>query len=281
MRPSIPNRRGLRSKSFVATTIACLLVSAPFSRAQQNRSAPELANESSIPLPSQPAGPPPTPVHTGLKELVKGIGRDFLLLPSRENLFWAIGGGAGALAAHQADDFVQQHLADNPEAEAFFKPGRVIGVVIPVGGSVITYAWGRLRDQPRVSHVGSDLIQSQVMAQVLTLSLKYTTQRERPDQSSSDSFPSGHAASTFAFATALERHLGWRYAVPAFAAASYVAASRLPANRHWFSDVAFGATVGIIAGRTVTSREAQPYPVSVTSVPGGAVVLVAPRRFNR
>jgi len=70
-----------------------------------------------------------------------------------------------------------------------------------------------------------------VVAQALTLSLKYTTRRERPDQSSKDSFPSGHAASTFAFATALERHLGWKYAVPAFAGASYVAASRLPANR--------------------------------------------------
>ena len=70
-------------------------------------------------------------------------------------------------------------------------------------------------------------------------------------------------------------------AVPAFAGASYVAASRLPANRHWFSDVVFGATVGIIAGRTVTSREAQPYPVRVTTVPGGAMILVAPRRFNR
>ena len=128
--PSIRNRRKQRSNSIVATTIACVLVSAPISRAQENGSAPEPANESSIPA-SQPAGPPPTPLHTGLKELVKGIGRSFVQLPSKENLFWAIGGGAGALAAHQADDFVQQHLVDNPEAEAFFKPGRVIGVVIP------------------------------------------------------------------------------------------------------------------------------------------------------
>jgi len=85
----------------------------------------------------------------------------------------------------------------------------------------------------------------------------------------------------FAFATALERHLGWRYAVPAFTAASYVAASRLPPDRHWFSDVVVGATVGIIAGRTVTSRETQPYPISLAAIPGGAVVMVAPRRFNR
>ena len=231
--------------------------------------------------PAQPAGPLPTPVHTGLKELVKDIGRDFVALPSRENLYWTLAGGAAALAAHKADDYVQSHVVDNPTADAFFGPGRVIGAVVPLGGSVGTYVWGRMRNQPRVSHVGSDLIQGLVVAQVLTQALKYTTQRERPDQSDTTSFPSAHAASTFAFATALERHLGWRYAVPAFAGAFYVAASRLPANRHWFSDVVFGATVGIIAGRTVTSQEARSYPVALTAVPGGAALMITPRRFNR
>jgi PAP2 superfamily len=268
-------------KSLAATTIICVLAWTPLSGGQEKRNATEPARDSGPSAVLQPAGPPPTPIHTGVKALVKGLGRDFVQLPSKENLFWAIGGGAGALAAHQADTYVQEHVAGNPTAEAFFAPGRVIGVVVPIGGSVGTYVWGRMRNQPKVSHVGSDLIQAQVVAQALTISLKYATRRERPDQSDATSFPSGHAASTFAFATALERHLGWRYAVPAFTAASYVAASRLPANRHWLSDVVFGATVGIIAGRTVTSREAQPYPITVTAIPGGALVLVVPRRFNR
>ena len=59
----------------------------------------------------------------------------------------------------------------------------------------------------------------------------------------------------FAFATALERHLGWRYAVPAYTFASYVAISRVPADRHWLSDAVFGSVVGIIAGRTVTGQK--------------------------
>jgi membrane-associated phospholipid phosphatase len=82
-------------------------------------------------------------------------------------------------------------------------------------------------------------------------------------------FPSGHAADTFAFATALERHLGWKGAVPAYIFASYVAISRLPDNRHYLSDMVFGATVGIIAGRTVT-RHGRPFPVTVA---GGAEVM--------
>ena len=106
--------------------------------------------------------------------------------------------------------------------------------------------------------------------------LKYTTRRERPDGSSKNSFPSGHASDTFAFATALERHLGWKAAVPAYIFSSYVAISRLPDNRHWLSDVVFGASVGIIAGRTVT-RHGRPFPVSVVPTQGGVAVMYARR----
>jgi hypothetical protein len=44
------------------------------------------------------------------------------------------------------------------------------------------------------------------------------------------------------------------------------------ADRHWLSDVVFGASVGIIAGRTVT-RHGPDFPVAVTSVPGGFAIL--------
>jgi hypothetical protein len=81
-----------------------------------------------------------------------------------------------------------------------------------------------------------------------------------------------------AFATALERHLNWKYSVPAYIFSSYVAISRLPANRHWLSDAVFGSAVGIIAGRTVTSHESErPYPVAVAAVPGGMAIMYVHR----
>src|SRR5438552_4155792 len=55
-----------------------------------------------------------------------------------------------------------------------------------------------------------------------------------------------------AFATALERHLNWRFWLPAYTVASYVAISRLHDNVHYLSDVMAGSTIGIVAGRTVT-----------------------------
>ena len=223
----------------------------------------------------QPAGPPPTPRHTGLKAMTKHLVTNFKYLPTMENLYWAGAGGGLALAVHPFDDNVNEALVGSDFADAFFKPGEILGELGTLLGSTsVVYAVGRIKDQPKVSHLGMDLIEALAMSEALTQTLKYTTRRERPDGSSKNSFPSGHAADTFAFATALERHLHWKYSIPAYVFSSYVALSRLPANRHWLSDAVFGSAIGIIAGRTVTSHESErPYPVAVTIIPGGLAVM--------
>jgi membrane-associated phospholipid phosphatase len=229
---------------------------------------------------TQPAGPPPTPRHTGIKAMLKGLVTDVKNLPSRQNLFLVAVGSGLALAVHPADDNVNSHLVGRGWANKVFTPGKILGETGTLLGTAATiYAVGRVKDQPKVSHVGMDLIRSLAISEGLTQALKYTVRRERPDHSGRNSFPSGHAADTFAFATALERHLGWRGAVPAYLFSSYVAASRLHENRHFLSDVVFGATVGIIAGRTVTRHGRENYPVEIAFVPGGAAVMFT-RRSN-
>jgi hypothetical protein len=226
-----------------------------------------------------PAGPPPTPRHTGIKAMFRGLATDVRHLPSKTNLFW-VGVGSGlALAAHPFDDNVNRAMVGSTTADRVFRPGKILGQIAPLLGTAsIVYAVGRTRDQPRVSHVGMDLIRSLVISHGLTMALKATTRRERPDMSDKNSFPSGHAADTFAFATALERHLGWRFAVPAYVMSSYVAISRLPSNRHWLSDAVFGSAVGIIAGRTVTRPGDDVYPVAVAIIPGGVAVTYVRHR---
>ena len=220
-----------------------------------------------------PAPAPPTPRHTGIKAMVKDLGSDVMHLPSKENLFWAGVGGGLALAAHPFDDNVQESIVDNNFAHNFFKPGAVLGQSYTLlTAAAAVYVTGRVKDKPHVSHVGMDLLQAVAVSEGITQVLKYSTRRERPDGSGPTSFPSGHAADTFAFATALERHLGWKGAVPAYILALYVAISRLPANRHWLSDAVFGSSVGIIAGRTVT-RHGRDFPVTVTAVPRGIAVM--------
>ena len=53
-------------------------------------------------------------------------------------------------------------------------------------------------------------------------------------------------------------------------AASYVAASRIQAKRHFLSDVAFGAVLGVFAGRTVTVGLSRArFAVAPIALPGG------------
>jgi len=219
------------------------------------------------------AGPPPTPQHTGFKAMFKGLGRDVINLPSRQNLLW-VGIGTGlSLAVHPLDDTANEALSGDVWNKVF-APGAIMGqsyTLLGVSGAV--YAFGRIKGQPKVSHMGMDLLRSLIIAEFVTQSLKYTVRRERPDGSGANSFPSGHAADTMAFATALERHLGWRFAVPAYAFASYVAMSRLHENVHFLSDVTAGAAVGIIAGRTVTRHGRESFPVTLAPVPGGVSVM--------
>jgi hypothetical protein len=231
------------------------------------------ASHASEQVVGKPEGAPPTPQHTGIMAMIKGLGHDVVNLPSRENLLW-VGIGTGlSLAAHPLDTHVNDDLS-GATLNKVFAPGAILGqsyTLLGIAGTV--YAVGRIEDEPKVSHMGMDLIRSVAIAEFMTESLKYTVRRERPDGSGANSFPSGHAADTMAFATALERHFGWRYAVPAYVFASYVAMSRLHDNVHYLSDVTAGAAVGIIAGRTVTRHGRENFPVTVMALPGGAAVM--------
>jgi len=221
----------------------------------------------------KPDPEPPTPPHTGFKALAQSLGRDVRHLPSMQNLFWVGVGGGLAAAVHPLDDTANADLS-GPTLDKVFKPGAILGqsyTLLPAAATV--YAVGRIKGMPRVSHMGSDLIESVLVAELMTQTMKYTVRRERPDGSGANSFPSGHAADTMAFATALERHFNWHYWAPAYAIASYVAMSRLHDNRHFASDVAAGAAVGIIAGRTVTRHGRENFPVQAMSVPGGFAVM--------
>ena len=73
---------------------------------------------------------------------------------------------------------------------------------------------------------------------------------------SSSSFPSGHSASAFAFASTLGEELppAW---LPAHVAASLVAYSRVHTGVHYPSDVAVGALVGAACGWTVRRLAAE------------------------
>jgi membrane-associated phospholipid phosphatase len=213
-----------------------------------------------------------SPEHTGFKALVRDTISDFKHLPSRDTAMWLTIGGGLTVAVLPLDDQVNEQLQGDGWS-TFFAPGKYLGYGwVQIGAAIGTWAIGRAVDKRgRAAHLGLDLLRAQIVTQTLTYTLKVAVGRERPDGSGNDSFPSGHASTTFATATVLERHLGWRWAVPTYIAASYVAASRLSEDRHNLSDVVFGATVGLVSGRTVTRHGRHSYALIPISGPRGGV----------
>ena len=82
------------------------------------------------------------------------------------------------------------------------------------------------------------------------LGLKSGTKIERPDGSSKNSFPSGHTATAFAGAEFLRQEYGdqsvW-YGIAGYAVATGTGLFRMYNNRHWLTDVAAGAGIGILS----------------------------------
>ena len=158
-----------------------------------------------------------------------------------------------------------------------FEPGNTIGgALVQVGGAFATYGIGHWTGKPGVAELGRDLVRAQLLTQGVTQLLKYSVGRTRPDGSNQRSFPSGHVSGTFASATVLNRHYGWKVGIPAFGVASYVAASRISHNKHYLSDVVFGAAIGLTAGRTVTfGTRSTRFELSPVAAPGGAGVQVS------
>jgi hypothetical protein len=77
-------------------------------------------------------------------------------------------------------------------------------------------------------------------------------------------------------ATVLQRRYGWKVGVAAYGVAAYVAASRLSENKHFLSDVIFGAAFGIMGGRAVAvGRGPVRFALSPMVPPGGGIGIQA------
>lgn len=223
---------------------------------------------------------PPTPPHTGVRALFRNLGEDYKHLPSRNNAYIALIGGGLAALSHPADKSLNARLRSHYRTvNDLYKPAKYLGdTPMQMALSLGTYAYGRVFHAPKASHLGMDLLRAQILTESIVQPLKFATRRERPDLSNHHSFPSGHAAITFAAATVIERHLGWRRSLLGYAVASYVASSRLHDNRHFLSDVVFGAAVGTIAGRTVAQHGHDYWTLTPVNVPGGVAVLASRTR---
>lgn len=241
--------------------------------------APVLAQ---VPVASVPSAPPSPAVAQkapladnavlpSFGSLFRDLGKDFWQLPSRETALILGAAGGVSFALHRQDARVTQQVSKSLPLDTLFEPGEVLGGgAAQVGAAFATYAIGRVVTSPRTAAIGADLVRAQILNTVLTQGIKLSVGRTRPD-GSRFSFPSGHTSSSFATAAVLQRHFGWRAGAPAYGLAAFIAGSRLQENKHYLSDIVFGAAVGIVAGRTVTiGRGQRRFAVAPLAAPGGA-----------
>jgi membrane-associated phospholipid phosphatase len=182
--------------------------------------------------------------------LVGGLQRT---VQDRDNR-WIFGTATLAtLAAFAIDDRVQTYARENgllPEGMARF--GDHYG-----GGYAHWVLWATILTGDRLQHTPFSETAKKLTASSLAIFvtgtctglLKTATGRTRPNGQNRLSFPSGHTSHSFTVAALLDGLYGHRVGIPAYAVATVVAVSRIHDDKHYLSDVIFGAGLGTIVGR--------------------------------
>lgn len=96
------------------------------------------------------------------------------------------------------------------------------------------------------------LTKSLGLATASTLALNSIIDKDAPNGSSNDAFPSGHTTIAFGSAAFIQRRYGWRQGIPAYLIASYVGWLRVETDDHDTVDVIGGAAVGILSSYLLT-----------------------------
>jgi membrane-associated phospholipid phosphatase len=160
--------------------------------------------------------------------------------------FIFLGGGAITYLAYQNrkefTDKIQQDINNDKPMKKYSHYGDLLGQLAPN----FVYATGALLfgETGNAKH----MFDATLNAGLLTLILKYAIREKRPDSSDRLSFPSGHSATAFAFASVVGIHHDWTLTLPAYLIAAGVGFSRVNDKKHHIHDVLAGATIGIAYG---------------------------------
>ncbi len=139
-----------------------------------------------------------------------------------------------------------------------------IGLGMELGSSGLAWAAGCMDHRSRIGEAGFTALTAVGAAGTLDLALKLAFDRQFPYTPHSTgefwgggrSFPSGHSATSFAFASAIahryphNRWVKWG----AYALATGVSLSRYPAKKHFPSDILVGGTLGYVTGTYIADH---------------------------
>jgi membrane-associated phospholipid phosphatase len=107
---------------------------------------------------------------------------------------------------------------------------------------------------------------------LVTSSLKTVINERRPGYPEDrSSFPSGHSAMSFAFASVVAAQNGWAYGSLAYGVATYISVSRINDDWHYLHDVLIGMGIGASYGWGLKYAydEGLPFQLAMLPMPGG------------
>jgi membrane-associated phospholipid phosphatase len=196
------------------------------------------------------------------------LGHNAVRVFSLPNVVPLFVGASLATGANAVDPEMVSFFRHN-EMATFGKVGSTAGgtgAVILLGAGL--FSAGRIAPGDRFRSASYDAGQAILITSVYNATFKAVVHRERPNRSDHNSLPSGHTSNAFSWATVLEKHYGPKVGVPAYAVASLIGLSRMAHRAHFLSDVAAGAVLGHLVGRTVVRGNSRP----ASGVPAEPVV---------
>lgn len=139
------------------------------------------------------------------------------------------------------------------EAQPFGKYG-IVGDIMGRGILNATYsiaflAHGYYTQNKNSLQNGEHMAKASIYTTSLIMALKTLISERRPGYPDDDSsFPSGHSAASFAFASVVTAQHGWYWGGAAYTLASFISVSRINDDFHYLHDVVLGATIGAAYG---------------------------------
>jgi membrane-associated phospholipid phosphatase len=133
-----------------------------------------------------------------------------------------------------------------------------VGLGLEIGSAALGYGIGCGKRHSYLRDTGFKALAAMGAAGTVDLALKLAFDRQFPNKpggagkfwGGGRSFPSGHSATSFAFAAVVAHRYPKRrwLKLSAYALATGVSLSRYPAKNHYPSDILIGATLGYVTG---------------------------------
>jgi hypothetical protein len=183
------------------------------------------------------------------------------------DLGWIAPAGGLTAAFLVTDKDVGTHLPSDSKTISHYKTMSDAGLAAFVGGAAGMWFLGHPRHSEHWRETGFLAGEAALNSLIAVESMKYPLGRQRPYEGNGDgpffshgtSFPSEHAAASWAIAGVIaHEYHGWLTKLGVYSLAALVDYSRIRARQHFPSDVLVGSIVGNLVAQNIYSRHYDP-----------------------